>query len=310
MAGQLACILSTMRDLGGGIVEPHFNQFKLSTERWSGSIARLPDGTLIPVTKDYVDSGVDTVLGLTLCYVWADETRITAADGNPNYHLLWRAWANPFDMPVESGNPIVYTITLFNRSEFDASDIIIENILPNNITPDIVPLDPITVPLLAAGESLNLEITGILNSDGVTVDTANIVSFVSSEIAEIQAIIDTEVAAEQAIIIASAAAEGLVLEAQEAPQLLGLTFNAKYGDTSLEPSANMTGANLTALQAYLVDRLGYNATRIRNWLVNKFEVADPNELGTWATSRPRTRTIAKIMQILSHFSSAKAELDA
>ncbi len=178
MAEQLACLLSTIRSTVDGF-EPHFVQTMIAGERFSGSINRTPDGTLIDVTKDFVPSGLDTVLGLTLCYVYADETRITLADSNANYHVLWR-------------------------------------------------------------------------------------SFIDNELA----------------------------------------------DTTLEPKNNMTSGNLLALQTYLVNRLGYSANVISNWLIDKFNVANQAALVEWSTTRPRTKTVQKIMQSLSDFASAKVELDA
>lgn len=75
------------------------------------------------------------------------------------------------------------------------------------------------------------------------------------------------------------------------------------------PNDDMSSAELSALQTYLADRLGYTSTQISNWLVNKFNVADQSALVTWSTSRARTATVVKIMQALSYFAEAKAEIE-
>lgn len=96
MAEQLACVFSTVEQLPDDSFQPSFVSNMQAGERFSGSIERLPDFTQIPVAKDFVTSGSDliTAQGLTLCYVWADETRVTLADGLAQYHVLWRMYTD------------------------------------------------------------------------------------------------------------------------------------------------------------------------------------------------------------------------
>lgn len=177
MAQQLACVMSTIRGPADGF-KPHFVRAMQDDERYSGSITRLPDGSTIPNTKDFIpgDDDLITAAGLTLCYVYADETRVTAADSNANYHVLW----------------CMYTQSPFTTSQF--------------------------------------------------------------------------------------------------------------------PHDNMPASELSALQTYLSDRLGYTGTQITNWLISKFEVANQSEAVAWATSRPRTATVTKLMVALSHYADAQGEL--
>ena len=179
MAEQLACLFSTIEQ-DSNVWQPVFVGQLQSGERFSGSIENLPDGSTIPVVKDFSPSAndLDTAAGLTICYVYADETRITAGDGLSQYHVLWRMYA-------------------------------------------------------------------------------------------------------------------------DAPHT-----------TTQMPGDNMTGAELSAIQTYLETNTPYSASQISNWLQNKFEVASQQAAVTWATGRPRTATVSKLMQAMQIWSEAKAELEA
>lgn len=93
MALQQACFISTVEKVDG-VWRPTFAGNLQAGESYTGVVSTAPDGSAIPVAGDFLGSGGDlvTAAGLTIVYVTADETRITAGAALPQYHLLWRQY--------------------------------------------------------------------------------------------------------------------------------------------------------------------------------------------------------------------------
>ena len=179
MADQEACIFSTIEQ-GNGVYYPTFDSVRQSDELWTGSTDFAVDGTIIPDRKDFEPSGDDPEIvaaGITVAYVYADETRITAADGANDYLVLWRLYA-------------------------------------------------------------------------------------------------------------------------DAPHT-----------TSQQPGDNMTGAELSAILAYLTLNTPYTSLAITTWVINHFGVETQQEAVAWATARSRVVVVAKFLEAFRRWSVLKAELD-